>query len=296
MQSVQSAISAASESLSPEQPLRVIRPGRSASLFNFREVWLYRDLILALAIRDIKLRYRQTLLGAIWVVFQPLMSAGIFSFIFTGLGNFKTDGVNPFIFAFSGMLIYNVFSSVVGKTSNIMVANNNLVSKVYFPRICLPLSVLPSVLVDLSVSFVVMLGLMFFYGQALSIGILLWPLMVVLTMIFGLGFGLIAASLSVTYRDIQYIVPVIMSLTMYINPVAYSTSNVTDSAKVSSFAKQLYFLNPFVEILGTSRYLLMGEGTINPAGLAVSVGFTAVLAYLGLSCFRALERKFADVI
>jgi len=295
MQSVQSAISAASESLSPEQPYRVIRPGRSASLFNFKEVWLYRDLIMALAVRDIKLRYRQTLLGAIWVVFQPLMSAGIFTFIFTSLGNLKTEG-NPFVFAFSGMLIYNVFSSVVGKTSNIMVANNNLVSKVYFPRICLPLSALPSVLVDLSVSFVVMLGLMFVFGQPLSIGVLLWPLVVALTMAFGLGFGLIAASLSVTYRDIQYIVPVIMSLTMYINPIGYSASNVTDSKNVSAFAKQLYFLNPFVEIINASRYLLTGQGVVNPAGFVFSVVFTLVLMYLGLSCFRALERKFADVI
>jgi lipopolysaccharide transport system permease protein len=295
MQSVQSATTVASETLPTEQPYRVIRPGRSASLFNFQEVWLYRDLILALALRDIKLRYRQTLLGAIWVVLQPLLAAGIFSIIFNGVAKLGTDGVNPYVFTFSGMMIFNVFSSVIGKTSNIMVANSGLISKVYFPRICLPLSVLPSVMVDLCISLVVMIGLMLYYGVTFSLWLFLWPLIVILAMILALGIGLISSSLSVTYRDIQYIVPVVVNLMMYASPVAYSVSEVTKS-DLSSLVKSLYFLNPIVEILAASRYLLMGQGSINPAGLATSIAVTLVIAFLGLSCFRALERKFADVI
>jgi lipopolysaccharide transport system permease protein len=295
MQSVPSALTVASDNLPPEQPYKVIRPGRSASLFNFQEVWLYRDLIMALAIRDIKLRYRQTLLGAIWVVLQPLLAAGIFSIIFNGVAKLGTDGVNPYVFTFSGMIVFNVFSSIISKTSNIMVANSTLVSKVYFPRICLPLSVLPSVLVDFGISFLVMAGLMIYVGVSFSTLVFLWPLVILLAMVLALGIGLISSSLSVTYRDIQYIVPVIVNMMMYASPIAYSVSEVTKS-DLNPMAKALYFLNPFVDIVATSRYLLMGQGDIRPIGIVTSVVVTIVIAFLGLSCFRALERKFADVI
>ena len=299
MQSVQPAIGSPASEPAPaktQAPARVIRPGRSDSLLNLKEIWLYRDLILALAVRDIKLRYKQTVLGALWVVIQPLLAAGIFSIIFNGIAGLKTDaGVPPFVYVFSGMLIWTVFSGVVGKTSNIMVGNSALVSKVYFPRIVLPLSVLPSILVDLCVSLLVLAGLMLALQVPPTPLFFLWPVALLIAMILALGIGLISASLAVSYRDIPQILPVLIGLLMYASPIPYSISEVKD-ADINPLIEQLYFLNPLVEILGFSRYLLLGVGQFSAQGLAIATGVSFGVFLLGLWCFRALERRFADVI
>jgi lipopolysaccharide transport system permease protein len=278
-------------SLTPiARPRLVIRSGSTRASLDFRQLWLYRDLLFALSGREIKLRYRQTALGAIWVVLQPLLGAGVLSFVFNRVAKLPTDGVPPFVFTYAGMLIWSLFSSIVSKGSAVLVSNSGLISKVYFPRLCLPFATVLPILIDLGISLAVMALLMIGYGIHLTFGILLWPVYVLVTLILSLGLGLMTSSLMVTYRDVQYIVPVVLNLLMFGSPVAYSASNVPHAARA------FYNINPLVPLLEGSRDALLGVGKVNLPGLLYSVVVSIVIFFIGLTCFRRMERKFADVI
>lgn len=285
-----------SDSPAPSSPPRqVLKAGGGTSL-NFHEIWLYRDLLWALASREIKLRYRQTALGAIWVVIQPILSAGILSFVFNGVAGLKTGDVPPFLFSFAGMLIWSAFNSTLSKASSVLVANASLISKVYFPRLCLPLSVVPPVLLDVCVSLVVLGILLVVSGIIPGFAILLWPFVLLVALIMALGVSLITASLMVTYRDVQYIVPFVLQLLLFASPIAYSTANVSEKFAAHPWMLKVYYFNPLIGLFEASRYCLIGRGEVNFAALAYSLIASIVVFSIGLKCFKSMERKFADVI
>lgn len=272
------------------KPLLTIRPSAGWRALDLRQVWLFRDLLTTLGQRDLKLRYKQTALGVIWVVLQPLMAAGIFSFVFGTVAKLPSDGLPYFLFAYAGLLGWSALNGVLTRSSICLVGNANIVSKVFFPRLVLPLSTLYSNLVDFAVGLGMLIFLLAFYRVLPGWGVLLFPVMIVLLMLLGLGVGLTASALMVSYRDVQYILPVATQFLMYASPIAYSV------AAVPASLQPYVFLNPLSAILEGMRWSLFG-GAPPPLGwLLYSVGFTAVALLLGAVVFKTMEKKFADVI
>lgn len=272
------------------EPFIKIRPSSGWAALNLPEAWKFRDLLMALAARDLKLRYKQTALGAIWVIIQPLMAAGVFSFVFGKVAQLPSDGVPYLLFAFAGLLGWNLFSSTVSKCSACLVGNSQLISKVFFPRLLLPLSTVPSVLVDFAVAAGMMAILMGVYGVAPGWGLLLVPVWMILLLMLALGFGLCAAALAVPYRDVQYIVPVFMQILLYASPIAYSVS------AVPTHLRGFYLLNPLSAPLEAFRASLLGTAWPGWTALAAAAAVSATFFLIGLYSFKRMERKFADVI
>jgi lipopolysaccharide transport system permease protein len=279
----------------PQRPRLLIEPPTAWAALNLRDLWHFRELLWNLAVRDVKLRYRQTALGVVWVILQPLLGAAIFAFVFGKVGRFKTPGNVPYLlFALSGMMAWQAFAGTLTRTSNTMVGNAHLVSKVYFPRIVLPLGTLSSTLLDFAVTLVFLFILMAFRWHMPGWNLLLMPVCLLLLMMLSLGVGLWATALSVSYRDVGYIVPVVTQLLFYLSPVAYSVETVLE--RVSDRHRTLYFLNPLASILEGFHWSLLSVGTVHWGWLAyaavVSFGTLVVGAYV----FSRMERKFADVV
>ena len=257
---------------------------------DLAEVWRFRDLLMTLAGRDIKLRYRQTALGVAWVVLQPLLAAGIFSFVFGKVANFPSDGVPYFLFSYAGLLAWNTFSNTLTKAGVCLVNNAPLVSKVYFPRMILPLSTAISTLLDFAVSLAMLAILMPIAHVAPTKTILLMPLLLLAVLVFAMGCGLYAAALTVGYRDVQYVLPVLLQFALYASPIAYSVSRVPERYL------KWYMLNPLASMLEAFRWSILGRGTVHWGyfvyALVVSFGWLM----LGGVVFKRMERKFADVI
>ena len=268
----------------------VIRPSKSWKALDVRELWRFRDLITSLASRDIKLRYRQTALGVAWVVFQPLIAAAIFAFVFGHVAKLHTPGIPDFAFAFAGMLAWTAFNNTLTKVSGCLVQNAQLVSKVFFPRLALPLSLILSTVIDFLISLVVMAGLMVLYGIAPHPALLLLPLWFALITLLALGLGLFASALMVTYRDVQYIIPVLTQFLLYASPVAYAAS------KVPQAWRNLYLLNPLSGLLEAFRWSLFGSTAPPWGAVAYASAVTVALLILGAYAFKRQERTFADVI
>jgi len=272
------------------KPHLSIRPAPGWQALNVRELWQFRDLLITLAGRDVKLRYRQTALGVLWVVMQPLLAAGIFSFVFGKVAKLPSDGVPYFLFAYAGLLGWTAFANTLSKASTCLVQNSHLVSKVFFPRLVLPLSTVFSTMIDFSVAFVMLLVMMASYHIAPHLGLLLLPVWLALLMMLAVGVGLYAAALTVSYRDVQYVMPVMLQFLLYASPVSYAVS------AVPLHWRHLYFLNPLSGLLEAFRWSVLGHGTV-PWG---SVAYAAVLALtiflVGAFAFKKMERRFADVI
>jgi lipopolysaccharide transport system permease protein len=272
------------------EPLIKIRPSTGWAALNLPEIWQFRDLLLSLATRDLKLRYKQTALGVIWVVVQPLMAAGVFSFVFGKVARLPSDGVPYLLFSFAGLLGWNLFSNTVTKCSGCLVGNSHLISKVFFPRLILPLSTSPSVLVDFAVAAGMMTVLMCLYGAGPGWGILLLPVLMTLLLMLALGIGLCTAALAVSYRDVQYIVPVIIQILLYASPIAYSVSAVPERLRA------VYQLNPLSAPLEAFRASLLHTSWPSASSLASAAVISALVFLLGLYSFKRMERQFADVI
>lgn len=272
------------------KPYLTIRPSKGWAALNLRELWQFRDLLFVLAGRDLKLRYKQTALGVLWVVFQPLMAAGIFSFVFGKVAKMPSDGVPYLVFSFAGLLGWNLFSNTLIKTSGCLVGNQQLISKVFFPRLVLPLSNVPSVLVDFAVAAVLMVVLMVVYRIPPRPELLLLPVWMGMLLALSLGIGLCAAALAVSYRDVQHIMPVFTQILLYASPIAYGVS------AVPAHLRPVYNLNPLSAPLEAFRATLLG--TPWPAGwaLAYAAGMAALILLAGVYSFKRMERRFADVI
>jgi lipopolysaccharide transport system permease protein len=271
-------------------PLLTIRAGTGWKAINLTELWAFRDLLFTLAGRDLRLRYKQTVLGVAWVVIQPLMAAGIFSFVFGRVARMPSDGVPYFIFSYAGLMGWNLFSGTLTKVSGSLVGNSHLISKVFFPRLILPLSSVPSSLVDFGVTAIMMLGLMALHGVGLSWGLLLLPVWTAMLLALATGIGLWTTSLMVSYRDVGYVVPVALQMLLYASPVAYAVSAVPESLRA------WFQLNPLVPVLEAFRWSLLGSGQLNWPALGWAGGAISVVFVLGLFSFKRMERQFADVI
>ncbi|MBI3568268.1 MAG: ABC transporter permease [Gemmatimonadetes bacterium] len=270
--------------------LHVIRPIGDRRFPDLAEVWRFRDLCGALGRRDVTLRYRQTLLGVVWVVLQPLIAGGLFTVVFGKVAKLPSDGIPYFLFAYSGFVAWTAFQNALTRSSGSLLAQASLVTKVYFPRLVLPLSSLWSTAVDFLVGLTSLAVLLAVYRVAPGWPLLTLPLWIALLHAMGLGLGTLAAALSVRYRDLQYALPVLVQLLLYASPVAYGT------AAVPARFRALYVLNPLAGTLDGFRWSV--AGTAPPSTLSVTMAVAGALVSLavGLVFFARFERRLADVI
>jgi lipopolysaccharide transport system permease protein len=270
----------------------VIRIGAGAGspLRTVREIWNYRDLFTALGVRDLRLRYRQTVLGVAWVVLQPLAAALIFAFVFGRVAKVPTDGQPYVLFALAALTGWNFFSSILTRASTSLIQNPQLVTRVYFPRLILPLAVVPAAFVDLVVTLAAFLLLGVAQGRTPGMAVLALPLVLLLLALLALGTGFAAAALAVRYRDVQYLLPVAIQLALYACPIAYSSS------AISGKWRTLYFANPLAAPLELMRWSLLGTPAPDMQHIVTSAVTAVVLCVLGAWVFRSIEQSFADEI
>ncbi len=273
----------------PDHPLVLIQPTRSGLGLNFRDLWAYRELLFFLAWRDLKVRYKQTLLGVIWVVIQPLLLTLVFTVILGKLARVPTDGVPYPLMVYTALLPWSFFSSAVTNSGNSIVANAHLITKVYFPRLLIPASAIVARLVDLGVSFVILIGLMLYYRAPVDAKLLVLPLLVVLVTMLALGVGTLISALNVKYRDVGMMLPVFVQLWMFVSPILYPLSLVPERWQ------GIYMWNPLVGIITGFRSALLGD-PFNWKAIGISVLFTAVLVVVAAALFRRVEKEFADVV
>ncbi len=272
------------------RPTLVIRRTTGWRGYDARELWDFRDLLLVLGARDIKLRYRQTAFGVIWVILQPLIGAGIFSLVFGKVAKLPSEGVPYFLFAYAGFLAWNSFQGTLTKSSMCLVQSSHLVSKVFFPRLILPLSTVLSTLLDFAVGLAFLVVLWFVYGVTPGPALLLLPVWVVLLQMLALGLGFYAAALTVRFRDVQHALPVLTQFVLYASPVAYAASVVPASVR------PFYMLNPLTGLLEAFRWSLVGSASLDLRHVAYAAVVSIAVFVWGAIAFRRMERQFADVI
>lgn len=271
------------------KPLVSIEPQRGWVSLDLKDLWRYRELLLLLTWRDIKVRYAQTVLGAAWAIIQPLLTMIVFSIIFGNLAKLPSDNIPYPIFTYTALLPWQLFAFSLTNSSNSLVGSQSLISKVYFPRLIIPIaSVLPS-LVDFAISFLVLIGMMFYYHIPLTTRIFTLPLFLILAVASALAVGLWLSALNVEYRDIRYVVPFLTLFWQYATPVAYSSSLIPEKWRL------LYGLNPMTGVVEGFRWALLGSGSVDGM-LWVSVGIILLILISGLAYFKRMEATFADVI
>lgn len=273
------------------EALTVIRPTRGWAWLDLRELWHFRELLYFLTWRDVKVRYKQTLLGAAWAILQPFFSMVIFTVIFGHLAGIPTDGVPAPVFYFTGLLPWTLFQTGVTKASSSLVMGRSLITKVYFPRITVPLSSVIGGLVDFCLAALVLVAMMVFYGVKPSGGLWTLPLFLLLTITTALGVGLWLAALNVAYRDVGYVTPFVVQAWMYASPVAYSATLIP-----KGWGQLAYGLNPMAGVIQGFRWAVLGAGEPASGLLAISVGISFVVLLSGILYFRRMERTFADVV
>lgn len=271
-------------------PIIRIEPSKGWVPPEVRNLWEYRELLYFLSWRDIKVRYKQTVLGAAWAIVQPLITMGIFTVIFGQLAKIPSNGIPYPVFSFCALLPWNYFAGAFGRSSGSLVANAHLISKVYFPRLVIPISSLLSGLLDFAIAFVVLIGLMVWYNVTPTIAILWMPLFLLMAVATALGVGLWLGALNVQYHDIGYLVPFLSQIWMYATPVVYPSSMIPERWRL------LYGLNPMAGVVEGFRWALLGQGKGPGPMLMVSVLVTVVFLISGAFYFRRMEKTFADVV
>ncbi|MGE5329732.1 MAG: ABC transporter permease [Deltaproteobacteria bacterium] len=267
-----------------------IEAGKSGKQY-WRDLWQYRELLYFLAWRDILVRYKQTAIGIAWSVLRPLLTMVVFSIVFGKLAKLPSGGIPYPILVFAAMLPWQFFANSISESSNSLIANANMLSKVYFPRIIIPVSTIIVTLVDLAISFIILAIMMALYGFVPIWRIFFLPLFVGLAMLAALGLGLWLAALNVKYRDFRYVVPFIVQIGLYISPVGFSSEIVPEQWRL------LYSMNPMVGVIEGFRWAVLGK-TIHLywPGFWLSVSITTAIFLLGVWYFRKTERTFADMI
>ncbi len=271
---------------------QVIRSANRWMPLNLPELWQYRELLLFLTWRDILVRYKQTLLGVSWAILQPFTQMVVFSIFFGSLAQLDSEGVPYPIFNYAALLPWTYFSTSLSKTANSVVNSSNLIKKIYFPRLIVPMAGVLGGLPDFLLSFLVMLGLMLYYGIFPNpVNMLLLLPLLLLTMITALGFGLWLSALNALYRDIRYIVPFLVQLWLFITPVVYSADLIENP-----LLRTVYGLNPMVGVVQGFRSVLLGTSNNLDAMLLVSIGAALVVLVSGLYFYRRMEAIFADLV
>lgn len=269
----------------------VIEPGL-AERHYWRDLWRYRELFYVLAWRDISVRYKQTIIGLAWALIRPFLTMAVFTVVFGKVAKLPTEGTAPYaLMVFAGLLPWQFFSTALSESSNSLIGNANLISKVYFPRLIVPTAAVVVSFVDFLISFAILVGLMLWYQFLPSWQILALPLFVVMAFLASLGPGLWITSLNVKYRDFRYIIPFIVQFGLYVSPVGFSSSVVPEEWRL------IYSLNPVVGVIDGFRWAILGgESTLYMPGFLLSWGVIVFFLWLGIRQFRKMEKSFADLI
>ena len=267
-----------------------IKPKKIFSFSDLEELWEYRELLYFFAWRELKVRYKQTAIGALWAIFQPFITMVIFSLFFGGLLKIPSDGVPYPIFVYTGLLFWQFFSSALSDISNILVVNQAIITKVYFPRLILPFSSVITKFIDFAIASVILVGMMFYYKYTPHlIGLLIIPLLLLITFMISVGLGLVLASINVKYRDVRYILPFFIQILMFVTPVIYPAS-------IAGKYSWILALNPMMGVIQSARAALLGTTVLNWTLVFISLIATFALIIIGIYTFKKTERYFADII
>ncbi len=268
----------------------IIRPKKMFSLDDIREIWRYKELLYFFTWRDLKVRYKQTLIGVAWAVFQPFMTMVVFSIFFGNLLKVPSDNIPYPIFVYTGLLFWQFFSGALSSTASTLISNQSIITKVYFPRLILPLSAVITELVDFAVAGVMLIILMFYFHYTPHLaGLLIFPLLLLISFLAAVGGGLFLASINVKYRDVRYILPYFIQMLLFITPVIYPPS-------IAGQWSWILALNPMTGVIKGARGALLGTEPINWTLLMISLIATAVLMAVGVYFFKKTERYFADIV
>lgn len=267
----------------------IIAPQKGWRTLNLRELWAYRELLVVLAQRDLKVRYKQTVLGAAWAIIQPLTTMLLFSLVFGRLAKIPSDGLPYPIFVYAGLLPWTFFANALSGSGNSLVGSQHLISKVYFPRLIIPLASISTSLVDFAISSLILLALMIYYGIGWSMNLLAVPMLVVAVIFIALGVGTLLSALTVTYRDFRYVVPFMVQFWMYATPVIYPASLFPQKWQ------WVLYLNPMAGLIEGFRSAFLGR-PFDFTGIAISMTVAVVVFVFGIFYFEKMERRFADII
>ncbi|MDO8675158.1 MAG: ABC transporter permease [Candidatus Omnitrophota bacterium] len=270
--------------------MTLIQPSRGWRHIDFREIWAYRELLYFFTWRDLKIRYKQTVIGVLWAVLQPFLTMVVFSVFFGHFVKVPSEGVPYPIFVYLGLLPWTLFSQSLSRASESVVSHSNLIKKVYFPRLIIPVSASLSAVVDFFISLVILLIMMLFYKIVPAVGIIYLPFLVMLCFLCSIGIGFWLAAINVMYRDVRYAIPFLIQLGMYVTPVIYPVSVVPEKFS------WIIYLNPMTGIIEGFRASLLGYKAMPVAGIGISFLVTVIFLLSGLFYFRKVERVFADVI
>ena len=269
----------------------IIRPKNNWWELNLKEIWLFRDLFYFFTWRDVKVKYKQTAVGALWAIFQPFITMIVFTVFFGRLAKLPSDGIPYPIFVYTGLLFWTLFSTSLSHISNSFIENEKIVTKIYFPRIILPVSSIITNIVDFLIASVILVGMMFFYHYIPSlVGLVMIPVLLLMTIFSTLGIGLLFASLNVKYRDVRFVLPFFIQLLLFITPVIYPVSIV------SSKYRWILGLNPMSGVIDTARVGILGTGQVDWLLLGVSLLSMFFYCLIGYLYFKKVERYFADII
>ena len=287
--SLEGAENALQERYFGHEHVTVIKPVRGWRALDLRELWAYRELLVVLTMRDIKVRYKQTVLGAAWAILQPFMTMVVFTIFFGHLAKMPSDGYPYPVFVYSALLPWTFFANAITNSSNSMVGSAQLISKVYFPRLIIPLSSVGAGFVDFVTASSILLAMMLYYGVGWSLNLLMAPVLLAEVMFIAVGVGTCLSALTVTYRDFRYVVPFMVQVWMFVTPIIYPSSLIPTQWR------WLVYLNPMSGLIENFRAVFLG-GAFDYIGLGISTGVTISLLIAGIAYFEQVERRFADVI
>ncbi len=272
----------------------VIAPPKRLPKIDWPELWRYRDLFLVLAWRDISVRYKQTALGVLWAIIQPVLTMVVFTLIFNQMAGIGSGDDTPYpIFLYTGQLFWQYFSGTLSSAAQSMVTNASLIQKVYFPRLIVPATAATTGLVDLTIAATILAAMMAYYGVAPRLlGVLVLPILVATAVLCAMGIGVFMAALNIKYRDVRYALPFVIQILMYVTPVIYPVSMLDGHPLAKAL---MLWLNPMSSVIANARAGLLGKGPLDGQGLVISLGMSVIYFVLGLYYFRSTERYFADI-
>ena len=282
-----------------EEPAETIllKPSKGWISLNLKDLWRFRELAFFLTWRDIKVRYKQTILGAAWAIIQPLLQMVVFTFLFIRMGQISTGDVPEELFSFAALLPWNLFQKALQDASRSLVSNRSMITKVYFPRMLVPFSTVLSGIVDFAIGFVILMLMMAYFGFPLTTAIWSVPLFLTMALITALGVGLWLSAINLHYRDVGYFLPFLTQLWMFITPIAYPLSEVTETLLGGSTQYlYLFYLNPMVAVVEGFRSTLLGTPFPGWDVIGIGVGMSIFILISGLFYFRRMERTFADMV
>ncbi len=268
----------------------IIKPKKTLGWGDFKELWRYKELLYFFTWRDFKVRYKQTAVGISWAIFQPFMTMIVFSIFFGKFAKMPSDGIPYPIFVYTGLLFWQFFSSALTQTSSSLISNSNIITKVYFPRLILPISGVITKFVDFFIASIILAGMMVYYGYVPNmIGLLILPILLLITFMAATGGGLFLAAINVKYRDVRYILPYFIQIMLFLTPVIYPASMVGKYSWILA-------LNPMTGVIKAARASLFGNAPINWALLGISFVTVFILFIIGIIFFKKTERYFADIV